>query len=152
MKSYMSRTYNKRFTINVHWRYVIYPLGGPSREKLCPRSWMYRLKQQSVLCAFNIEGKVFLYLDQPKPVNDIFIFSLVISGLWIHNACIKITFIVGFTCEPCNKNPFKTSHPTEHENKHSFWKLLPRILSSTCKFTENGSKSSQVSQHSWPGL
>ena len=141
MKSYMSRTYNKRFTINVHWRYVIYPLGGPSREKLCPRSWMYRLKQQSVLCAFNIEGKVFLYLDQPKPVNDIFIFSLVISGLWIHNACIKITFIVGFTCEPCNKNPFKTSHPTEHENS-SF--IFGWMKQSVMKEMINGFLNSQV--------
>ena len=44
---------------------VIHRLGGPYREKLCPRSSV--LKE---------EGTVFPYTDQPKPVNNIVFFFL----------------------------------------------------------------------------
>ena len=56
--------------------YVIYQPGGPYREKLCPRSWMYRPRPQAEVLAFKTEGKVFLNTDWPRAVNIIFIFII----------------------------------------------------------------------------
>ena len=44
------------------------------------------------------------------------------SGLGEHSARVRITFIVGFTCDASAlKSHSKAIHLTEHENKHSFW-------------------------------
>ena len=65
-------------TAECKYIYFISRAGGPYREKLCPRSWMY--------------GKVFPDTDRPRPGNNIFFFAIIYEririGLLIMSWCV----------------------------------------------------------------
>ena len=79
---------------------VISRAGGPSREKLCPRSWMYGPSRFSEVHTFKTEDKVFLDTDRPRPGNNIFIFLLSFtSGKCMKNRRVnQECFYCGATC------------------------------------------------------
>ena len=94
------------------------------------------LPKVSNICASKTEGKeVFFYMNWARPVNNIFIFPLkfaykVISSLQLTQSVCNRFYCWIWKWGMQQKKPFKSQSQTEHENLHSFWKLLPSALSS----------------------